>query len=439
MKYTFNPGEDIPAESFQTLDPDNPVAQTPAQLIGGNDVVLANFTSLRAGDNNGKFTANIDGIEYEDLALDLVNGFVPSAIEQLNADDYSSTSNAGQSFKNVSLKVIKSILIKMYTWNSGSTCILSLYEGEGIAGTPIATASASVGGDVTFTFSSAVILKENQQYTFNINRASGVFSPRWYSAGGYSDGNAYLSLTKETTIDLYFRIINDTFTLANDGINYILFLLNEKIKTETGKAHTAVYDTDHIKITNAVAGKYGSILKLTAPTTGTDISGAGYLDLGANATEIAGTGDDYKLVRLDEDGQVPSSKLTKVISTCPEGYDIMFNDTQAYSTSSNSFVRIFSLKFNRTGNYKIKSWGWSGLRTGYIELRNGASVLLSRSFSNSSEPSTTSAPFLNDLFIIQAGTTIDIYIRSSENSYSVSIKEFTVQASQFTTPTIEKF
>jgi len=30
-----------------------------------------------------------------------------------------------------------------------------------------------------------------------------------------------------------------------------------------------------------------------------------HLDLGANATEVAGDGDDYKLVRLDEDGKIP--------------------------------------------------------------------------------------------------------------------------------------
>lgn len=316
------------------IDPDNPVAQSPAQLIGGDDIVLQNFIDLADGANNGKFTANIDGVEYKDLALDLVNGFTPSAIEQLNSNGEFSTSNAGQSFKNVSLRVIKSILIKMKTYDSGSTCILSLYEGEGIAGTPIATASANVGADVTFTFSNAVILKENQQYTFNINRASGVFSPRLYDADGYSDGNAYLSLAKQpANIDLYFRIINDTFTLANDGINFVLFLLNEKIKTETGRAHTVIYNTDHFEITNAVAGFHKSILKLTAPTTGTDISGAGYLDLGANATEVAGDGDDYKLVRLDENGIMPISKISLPIipTTQAKSLDTVYQNTSLKS------------------------------------------------------------------------------------------------------------
>ncbi|MCK9319583.1 hypothetical protein, partial [Methanoculleus sp.] len=264
------------------IDPDNPVAQSPAKLIGGDDVVLQNFIDLGAGANDGKFTANIDGVEYEDLALDLVNGFVSSNIEQLSSTDYNSTNNFGQSFKNVSLKVIKTISLKAYTWNDGSGLVMTIYEGDGYSGPVIATSTntPSPNSEMTFTFN-PVILKAGYTYTFRVVRSSGAISPRFKSSSVYADGKAYWGLTPSENNDFYFIISASTFSLANDGINYILFLLNEKIKTETGREHEVIYNTDHFEITNAVAGFYKSILKLTAPTTGTDISGAGYLDLGA--------------------------------------------------------------------------------------------------------------------------------------------------------------
>ena len=246
---------------------------------------------------------------------------------------------------------------------------------------------------------------------------------------------------KATIDDIVYDNVN-VFLPATITEDDIANSVQSAIRAKTSKEETVEWNTDHFEIKSSITGKNNGsqVLKLQPPITGTDISGAGYLDLGANATEVAGDGDDYKLVRLDEDGQIPRNKLKKVISTCPEGYDIMFYDPQAYSTDNTSFVKIFSLKFNKTGNYRIKCWGWGSWSsaTGYIELRNGASVLLSRSFTGSDKLSTTSPPFLNDLFIIQAGTTIDIYIKSGSSDRTAFIGEFTVQASHFITPTIER-
>ena len=155
------------------IDPDNITEQRPAQLIGGTDVVLQNFIDLANNNINGKFSVNIDGVDYNDLEIDLT-GFIDE--------------------NDIALKV------------------------------------------------------------------------------------------------------------------------QTAIRTATGKLETVVWDTDHFEITSTISGKNNgsSVLRLTAPTTGTDISGAGYLDLGANATEVAGEGDDYKLVRLDENGQVPAEVLSAV-------------------------------------------------------------------------------------------------------------------------------
>jgi len=80
------------------------------------------------------------------------------------------------------------------------------------------------------------------------------------------------------------------------------------IRAATGKTETVVYDTDKFIITSATVGRDSQILKLMSPSTGTDISGAGaipYLDMADNATETHGTGEEYRLVRLDENGFIP--------------------------------------------------------------------------------------------------------------------------------------
>ena len=145
-----------------TIDPDNPTPLSPAKLIGGTDVTLSSFTTLGAGANDGAFKVTIDGVEYDDVSIDL------SAV--INQDD-------------------------------------------------IATA------------------------------------------------------------------------------------VQTAIRTKTSKEESVIWDTDHFEI-YCDGGRSTSILKLESPTTGTDISGAGFLDLSDNATEIAGAGDDYKLVRLDRDGKI---------------------------------------------------------------------------------------------------------------------------------------
>ena len=89
-------------------------------------------------------------------------------------------------------------------------------------------------------------------------------------------------------------------------------LLQDLIRANTGKTENVIFDTDHFEISGG--GKLKKIGKFTSPTTGTDISGAGYLDLGDNATFVAGDGDDYKLVRLDEDGQIPLEVFGKLSS-----------------------------------------------------------------------------------------------------------------------------
>lgn len=317
MQYTFIPGDDIPAESFQTIDPDNPVAQSPAQLIGGNDVVLQNFIDLGLGDNNGKFTANIDGVEYEDLGIDLSEPTTSPATEKITQttsnDQLGTGSGYGQSFNSIEMVQITAIAI--YTKLSGANWYdftLSLREGVGLAGNVISSKQVSAGGlissggyEVVFTFDTPILVDPNSDYTFTLTGNSANQTIRYNTTSVYANGHCWLSGTEYTERDLYFKVFGIGLRVEDEGEAYIATLLQAVIRTATSKLETVVYSTDHFEITSAKLGKTtSSILKLQPPTTGTDISGAGYLDLGANATEIAGDGDDYKLVRLDKDGKL---------------------------------------------------------------------------------------------------------------------------------------
>lgn len=196
-KFTFNSGDNIPADSFNTIDPDNIVSQSPAKLIGGSLGVgsLTNLTNLGAGANDGAFKITIDGTEYDNVNVDL----------------------------------------------------------------------------------SSVV---------------------------------------------------DEDDVAN--------AIQTAIRTATGKNEVVVWDTDHYEITSSISNRTESeVLKLQAPTTGTDISVGSYLNLGYNATEVAGDGDDYKLVRLDENGQIKKEYLDEV-KTVTETYPSVIDHTSSRTDSSST-------------------------------------------------------------------------------------------------------
>ncbi|NLK23677.1 MAG: hypothetical protein GX309_06775 [Clostridiales bacterium] len=326
MKYTFSPGEDIPAESFQTLDPDNPVAQTPAKLIGGTDVTSSNFITLGAGANDGAFKINIDGVEYDNVGIDLSESKISISQEIGNSDAYFHNSQVrqGQSFfwEGGTLTKIDLTLSKRNTPTGEYT--LNLYEADENdfpTGSVIKSVS-KLSQDLTtsyadYSFDFNVLLVGNKKYVLvlsftGVSLTDGKLNCiQW----AYTDSNVYsggISIVStdggstwnaQNTYDKRFIIYSGI--ISGDG-EEIASVIQTAIRARTGKSETVIWDTDHFEITSSISGKTtSSILKLTAPTTGTDISGAGYLDLGENATEVAGDGDDYKLVRLDKDGKIP--------------------------------------------------------------------------------------------------------------------------------------
>ena len=95
----------------------------------------------------------------------------------------------------------------------------------------------------------------------------------------------------------------------------------------------AVYDskTTKIKFYSLISGTGSTITVLGAPSTGTDISGSGYLN-GAAATLTQGTGDDFS-----------DRNIVDVINSAADGKFFVTYDGSAltfYSTKSGSFSSV---------------------------------------------------------------------------------------------------
>ena len=328
MKYTFNPGEDIPAESFQTLDPDNLQPQTAGYLTGGTSPsAYTVFEALRAGANNGKIKASINGVVYDNIAVDLNDSPSISASETTLLNYLSDTiagytdqvypnnsQYVGQCFNSGNAEVISSIEVNVYSYtgNNGQV-IYELRQGNGVAGTllgSIQSGTITPNGNVKLTFGTQIAVSKNTDYTILV---------KWYrSAGGTyanlgvrysnntSSGYYPRSSTADTTKRMIFAVYSKGKVIASNSD--VAVCVQAAIRTATGKTETVIYDTDHFVITSSTAGRNSKVLKFMSPTTGTDISGAGatpYLDMADNGVETFGDGDDYKLVRFDKDGKLP--------------------------------------------------------------------------------------------------------------------------------------
>lgn len=406
-----------------SIDPDNPVAQSPAKLIGGDDVVLQNFIDLGSGNNDGAVKATIDGIQYNDIPVTLV---MPSGSEEAKITVSGTGSNkyAGQSFTGFGLITKIAVRIPSGTPNL-SPCIIR--EGEDVNGTILGTSSNGVlvGDYINYEFSTPVFCKLNSIFSF--------FFPVQYvyinTGNPYNGGRAWGGFAWVNTVDLAFIITGYTAAVVATE-DEVATALQTAIRAATGNTETVIYDTDHFEISSSISGKnLGSqVLKLQPPTIGTDISGAGYLDLGANATEVAGDGDDYRLVRLDEDGKLPIEILSRIRAIASNtlrasadtersrgGTDLPINTPTKYKEISTEFGGIIRVKFDGRGN------GYTGQEYAQV-YKNGVPVGTLRDVSSS-----TYTTFSEDL-LFEKGDLIQLYIwtTSSNPSYKSYGKNFRV-------------
>lgn len=366
MKFTFNPGEDIPAESFQTIDPDNIVGQSAGYLVGGsNPSALSVFNALGGGSNDGKLKINIDGIVYDNLGIDLNNVSTPEIIfNQTVAYDpvgVGGSNQIAQTFTMPSDKqILTSIGIDIYRWAGPSgNYYVKLYavDGEGKpTGSPIKTITNAVSSlptshsIVNFTFNQ--MLSPSTKYCFVVSADNNQVGAYHKDPGTIANENMLFSSNSgatwsASTGDMTFNVYVASYA---NTYNSIATALQTAIRTATGGLETVIYDTNHFKITSASLGRDSKVLKLMTPTTGTDISGAGattYLDCGTNGVETAGNGMEYYLVRLGSDGKIPKGLTHNGENQITSGRVL---GTVYQNTSKNPILVSASVNYSDTNN-----------------------------------------------------------------------------------------
>jgi len=167
------------------------------------------------------------------------------------------------------------------------------------------------------------------------------------------------------------------------------------------------------------------------PSTGTDISGAGatpYLDMADNATETQGTGEEYRIVRLDSNGLVnknlaPSQKtdINRSIFSIIASETLKTSADTERSTTGTTYIKLKEIVFNAfySGIIRVKFnlWGQSSsLAYGRIYI-NGVAIGVERSIDN------TGALYAEDISV-NKGDLVQLYIKSQVNGSPARCSNF---------------
>lgn len=273
-------------------------------LTGGTSPsALSVFDTLGQGDNDGKIKFEIDGVVYDNVAVDLQKAEASETklIDFHYTDGAGNGSGglAGQTFK-TGANQIRITAIGVYSSNASIPDItVSVYSG--IGGTLLGSKTQHVNvGSNKFVFDTEIVCEPNTTYFFT----TGLHN--YTRSDDYADGGIYAwygdHWGAEVGYDMLFAVFGkniDTF----DTYSELAARLQTAIRTQTGKEEVVSYETDHFLITSDEP-EY-SIKKFTAPSTGVDITGCGgtlYFDLGTNATETEGGYGDGGWLRLIGEG-----------------------------------------------------------------------------------------------------------------------------------------
>jgi hypothetical protein len=319
--------KDASGIGIDVIDPDAPVAQSAATLVGGTTVDIPGLKAVaQANSGAGAFNITIEDQLYESVSMSLVDSTNSAKITQSTADQQEPFGNgylAAQTLDGTDLYSISSITINTGLPAGSTTVKMELgYGDDPNTGTILGDVSLSIttSGAKTFTFASPIITGGVTNLFWRISVVSGnAIYPYRSNADTYAGGAAWYASAGSMTVRTYdwYTVITGKSVLASGG--NISTSLQAAIRAATSGTETVAWSTDHFVITSSYSGQTSHVSKLTAPTAGADVSEL--LDLGTNATEVAGDGDDYKVVRLNASGLLPYgvSNLTQEVLTVGSG------------------------------------------------------------------------------------------------------------------------
>ena len=285
-----------------------------APILTGNNTpsALSVFQSLGNGANNGKIKLNINGVIYDNIAVDLsAQGNI--AVGGTSGGAYGLyTHTCGQSFTLNKGGYISQI--GLYTYRSG---VGSNYNFQMIlyAANSDGTPTGPVLATTTININNPPYGSGWQYLTVNQNLPAGkyhVYCPQsyqsyewymyvYYNSSSYSGGVAFYDGVAQTGKNLYMTVAIDgslTYPIIADA-------LQAAIRTTTSRLETAIYDTNHFTITGVTPDYYITAL---SPSSGVDLSGAGaskYYDLANGVSTQGGYGNGGWLRLIGEGTNSP--------------------------------------------------------------------------------------------------------------------------------------
>lgn len=334
------------------IDPDNITSQSKATLYGGTDIDLENFQDLASTTNDGIFVLNIDENEY-DISLDLNK--VPN--DESTVQSFTNATYNGEAFT-LTLSNDKDFIIQNISLiNSDGGCVgrVIIKEddsgGDVIARSDLTSFPNAATGTAYFTGDNEILLENGNDYYFYVEEISGTDG---FIKNNVSNKNYYIMKGRE---------LSSPDNLSN-LTEYIQSVITTLPRTEIFE-----YNTDHFEISS---GGRNRTISITASSTGTDISGAGYLDL-FGGTFIAGSGEDYKLVKTDEDGKINTELMTKQ-------QDVMLGNISYTSRALNTVYQndTDKIKLIVANIYTAGTLGADSTNIGMIGETNNPSIVISQ-------------------------------------------------------------
>ena len=147
------------------------------------------------------------------------------------------------------------------------------------------------------------------------------------------------------------RLIDATynFSIAQPYREWRVFypisnILQNAIRSSTNKKELVDYKDEKVVVSSSL-NKLGSVLKFETPSSGVDITGETFLDLGANATEVPEEGDGLKLGRVNNIGKFPFENMPFEIVPTGSSPDIRFVDSEQKAIETQSLTPVVLRQF----------------------------------------------------------------------------------------------
>lgn len=365
-KYKFNAGEQLPAVSIDSINPDLPATWSAGLLSGGaNPSAIGVFQALGNGANNAKIKANINGVIYDNIAIDLkpIDSVASSKILQsatgleYQVDTVGKT--AGQTFT-VPAGVVQLTKFRISTRVNGTgganppTFECRLVNASGTVVQTGMTFTSPSGNWREFTLTTPLAVSAGDVIYIgivgNTNDGNNYHAVQYYTSAIV--GSLWINGSPNGSYDATFEVYGKAYTVVAD-MNAVATQVQAGIRTATSGLETCVYSTNKFVITSAIIGRLSQILKLMTPSSGTDISGLGtaYLDCASNATETLGTGDDYILVRTNRDGSIANP--LKLNSQSGTAYTLVITDSFKYVVITNASAITLTIPTNAVVAFPI--------------------------------------------------------------------------------------